>query len=296
VTACTKPFRLAVASGKGGTGKTTLSVALALSAAGKTSLLDCDVEEPNAALFLGGTTAGARIEEIMIPIPEVSEEKCTACGACVEVCMWSALALLKDTLMIFPELCHGCGACVMECTAGALTEKGVPIGTVAVSEKDNLRFVQGELKVGFAMSPPLIRAVKKRGGSPCLVIVDCPPGTSCPMITAVRGADFVLLVTEPTPFGLHDLILAVATVRKAGLPFGVVINRADSGDDRVRIYCAREGIPILLEIPDDRRVAEAYSRGGTLLSAAPEYGPMMADLLETVFSAAGSRAVEEGRK
>lgn len=291
-----KPFRLAVASGKGGTGKTTLSVALALSAAGKTTLLDCDVEEPNAALFLGGNAAGVKIEEITLPVPEVSEEKCTACGACVKICMFNALALLKDQLLVFSELCHGCGACVMECPEWALTEKGEPIGTVRSSEKGNLRFVEGELKVGFAMSPPLIRAVKKRSGPSDLVIVDCPPGTSCPMITAVRGADFVLLVTEPTPFGLHDLTLAVGTVRKAGLSFGVVINRADSGDDRVRTYCAREGIPVLLEIPDDRRVAEAYSRGGTLLSAASEYGPMTARLLDAVFAAAGFRAAEGGRE
>jgi MinD superfamily P-loop ATPase len=258
---------LAIASGKGGTGKTTVAVALALSAPGPVKLLDCDVEEPNCHIFLRPNID--RRESVGIPIPVIDESKCTACGECSKICQYHAIVSLKTKPLVFPELCHGCGGCAKVCPTGAITEIEREIGVVETGSSDGVAFVQGELNVGEAMSPPLIRAVKRHSRNGGLTIIDCPPGTSCPVIAAVRGSDYVLLVTEPTPFGLHDLKLAVGTVRQLGLPFGVVLNRVGSGDGRVDEYCRTESIPILLRIPDVRSIAEAYSRGESIFSACP---------------------------
>ncbi len=303
------PLRIAVASGKGGTGKTTLSVALALSASGPVSLLDCDVEEPNAALFLAHEAEEAALceHEVTVPIPIVDEAKCSGCGECAKICRFNAIIIIKKDVTIFPDLCHSCGGCALVCPEKAIREEPKAVGLLRQWRNGDLRFLQGELDVGNAMSPPLIRAVKKQAASYdadpdstlSLTIIDCPPGTSCPMVTAVRGSDFALLVTEPTPFGLHDLTLAVATIRKMSVPFGVVINRCDVGDDRVLKYCAAERIPVLAQIPNDRRVAEAYSTGQALLavdatapdaaSAAPTgahgYRRLMEKLLADIASA-----------
>ncbi len=289
-------MRIAVASGKGGTGKTTVSVSLALSFPGKAQLLDCDVEEPNAGIFL--SRRDIREREVTVPVPVIDEAKCTACGACASFCEFNAIARIGDTVMIFPELCHSCGGCALVCPVGAIREEPSAIGTLTESEilRDGLYpldFFQGLLSIGKAMSPPLIRAVKSRaarsdrggegrGDPDVLTIVDSPPGTSCPMGTAVAGADFVVLVTEPTPFGLHDLDLAVKTVRTRGIPFGVVINRCDSGDGRVEAYCAGERIRILMQIPEDRRVAEGYSEGKPLIESAPEYRKKFAVLADVI--------------
>ncbi len=280
-------IRIAVASGKGGTGKTTVAVALSLIARAPVELLDCDVEEPNAALFLTSEAKTASETElaVAVPIPVVDEAKCSGCGACAKICQFNAIILLNKKAMIFPDLCHSCGGCALVCPEEATREEPKEIGRLTEWKTDKLRFIQGELNVGNAMSPPLIRAVKKRAEAKegaSLTIVDCPPGTSCPMVTAVRDADFALLVTEPTPFGLHDLTLAVATIRKMGIPFGVAINRSDVGDDRVAKYCEAEGIPILAQIPNDRRVAEAYSSGGTLISVGESYRRRIAELLDTM--------------
>ena len=258
---------IAVASGKGGTGKTTVAVALALSAPRPVALLDCDVEEPNCHIFLKPHIR--RRESVGIPVPVVDEAKCTACGECGRICQYSAIVSLKTRPLVFPELCHGCGGCAKVCPTGAIREVEQEIGVVEVGAQDGVAFAQGRLNVGHPMSPPLIRAVKRHALGDGTTIIDCPPGTSCPVIAAVRRSDFVLLVTEPTPFGLHDLRLAVETVRELDLPFGVIINRADAGDDRVDRFCAAEGIPILLRIPDDRCIAEAYSRGESVLAARP---------------------------
>ena len=271
------PLRIAVASGKGGTGKTTLSVALALSASGPVTLIDCDVEEPNAALFLAreAEEAAVREQDVTVPIPVVDEAMCSGCGECAKICRFNAIIIIiKKDVTIFSDLCHSCGGCALVCPEKAIREEPRAIGLLREWKRGDLRFLQGELDVGNAMSPPLIRAVKKQAaiyeadpdGPPSLTIIDCPPGTSCPMVTAVRGSNFALLVTEPTPFGLHDLTLAVATIRKMGIPFGVVVNRCDVGDDRVLKYCGAERIPVLAQIPNDRRVAEAYSTGQTLLA------------------------------
>ncbi|MFH0965681.1 MAG: ATP-binding protein [Planctomycetota bacterium] len=271
---------VAVASGKGGTGKTTVAVSLALSVDGPVRLLDCDVEEPNCHLFLAPDIV--RRETVGVPVPVVDETKCDACGLCAEVCEYNAIAALKTRPLVFPELCHGCGGCTLVCPKGAITEGSRMIGVVESGRAGRVAFVHGRLRVGEAMAPHLIRAVKKHAGDDMINIVDAPPGTSCPVIAAVRGSDHVILVTEPTPFGLHDLTLAVETVREMGLSFGVLINRADIGDDRVRRYCAAEGVPVLAEIPDDRRIAEAYSRGETAIEAVPEMRGLFRALLSAV--------------
>lgn len=260
---------LAIASGKGGTGKTTVSVNMARVLGSDCNLLDCDVEEPNCHLFLKGELSGSEV--VGIPVPQLDESLCNGCGECGRVCEYHAIVSFGAKPLIFPEMCHGCGGCTMACLTKAISEAKERIGVVETIRAGNIMLIQGRLDVGSPMAPPLIRAVKARLEKGEIAILDAPPGTSCPVISAIRGADFVALVTEPTPFGLHDLKLAVEMVRALGIPFGVVINRVGVGDERVHEFCGKEGIPILLEIPDDRRIAEAYSRGELMVDALPEY-------------------------
>ncbi len=271
---------LSVASGKGGTGKTTMAVALALSAPGRVRLLDCDVEEPNCHIFLDPEIR--RREPVCIPVPFIDKEKCTACGQCGPICQYHAIAPLWTGALVFPELCHGCGGCAEACYIGAITEVDREIGVVESGVCRGMEFAQGRLKVGHPLSPPIIRAVKRHAGTDGLTVIDCPPGTSCPVVAAVKGSDYVLLVAEPTPFGLHDLRLTVETLRELSLPFGVIVNRADMGDEKVFEYCREEGIPVLLRLPEERRVAEAYSRGESIVDALPELRGMFKTLLEDV--------------
>ncbi len=262
---------VAVASGKGGTGKTTVAVNLAwmLSSIGETvQYMDCDVEEPNGHIFLKPEIAST--EPAGIPVPVVDETKCTGCRKCAEVCEYHAIAVLKKAL-VFPDLCHGCGGCTLACPADAISEKERHIGVIETGKAGGIDFIQGRLNVGEPMSPPLIRAVKSRALQNAVVIMDAPPGTSCPVVTTVRDTDFVLLVTEPTPFGLNDLKLAIEMVANLRIPYGVVINRANGEDQRVNKFCAAEKILILQEFPDDRRVAEAYSRGIPALQILPDW-------------------------
>jgi MinD superfamily P-loop ATPase len=271
---------LAIASGKGGTGKTTVATNLARVAADQgieVSYLDCDVEEPNGHIFLKPEID--TISPVTVPAPVVDEQKCTACGDCAQICQYNAIALLGETVLVFENICHGCGGCMMVCPVAAISEGGREVGVVEEGHAGGIRFVHGRLRVGEAMSPPLIREVKKRIPSKGLAIIDSPPGTSCPVIQSVRGADFVLLVTEPTPFGLHDLELAVEMLRVLKLPFGVVVNRADMGNEAVFDYCSSQSIDVLLRVPDDRRIAEAYSRGQLATEALPEYAETFASLL-----------------
>jgi MinD superfamily P-loop ATPase len=273
---------VAVASGKGGTGKTTVSVNLAWVMDSPVQLLDCDVEEPNCHLFLKGTVL--KTEEVSIPVPEVDEALCNSCGQCSSFCQFHAIASLDTLTMVFPELCHGCGGCIKVCTLGAMTETGKRIGTIETMDSNHITLVRGILDVGVAMAPPLIRAVKDHIQDNALTILDAPPGTSCPVIATIKNADIVLLVTEPTPFGLHDLSLAVDMVRDLGIPMGVVINRAGIGDDRVNSFCKAQGIPILKEIPDDRRIAEAYSRGELIVDALPQYRTVFKELMDKIMN------------
>ena len=271
---------LAIASGKGGTGKTTVSVNLARVFGPDVRLLDCDVEEPNDHLFLKGTSRGE--ETVTIPVPQVDEYLCDGCGECGRFCEYHAIVSFGATALVFPEMCHGCGGCAKVCPKKAIRERGQRIGVVETMESGNVTLIQGRLDIGVAMSPPLIRAVKARLRKGVPAILDAPPGTSCPVIATLRGADFVVLVTEPTPFGLHDLRLAVDMVRVLRIPFGVVVNRVGIGDDRVHVFCGNECIPILLEIPDDRRIAEAYSKGELIVEALPEYRVHFQRLREAV--------------
>ncbi|MEN6475092.1 MAG: ATP-binding protein [Syntrophaceae bacterium] len=258
---------IAVASGKGGTGKTTLSLGLASVMPGEVQILDCDVEAPNCHLFLEPRIEDS--EEVGIPVPVVDEGLCDGCGECQRACQFRAIAVIGEKPMVFPELCHGCGACLYICPRHAISERARPIGVVESGVKGDIRLVQGRLNIGEPMAPPVIRAVKHHAADAAHTIIDCPPGTSCPMVTAVRGSDCAVLVTEPTPFGLNDLILAVATVRALAIPFGVAINRVGIGDARVADFCRAEDIAILAEIPDDRRVAEVIARGGLPWESVP---------------------------
>ena len=271
---------LAIASGKGGTGKTTLSVNLAKVWGGAVQLLDCDVEEPNCHLFLKGQPITT--EPVNVPIPVVNERLCRACGLCSAFCQYHAIVCLKTAPMIFPELCHGCGGCIRVCPQRALCEEQRRVGEIQTIQEDNIRLIQGCLDVGVAMAPPVIRAVKAKMERDIPAILDAPPGTSCPVVTTLKDSDFAVLVTEPTPFGLHDLTLAVDMILELGVAFGVVINRVGIGDERVQTYCQSKNIPILLEIPDDRRIAEAYSRGILMVDAFPEYRGRLEELKETI--------------
>ena len=272
---------IAIASGKGGTGKTTVALNLARVHSGAVHLLDCDVEEPNAHLFLKGTPCG-ETEVVTLQIPEIDESLCDGCGACSSFCAYKALAVLGKRVLVFPEMCHGCGGCKLICPTGAIREIPKRIGVVETLHDGAIALVQGRLDVGVAMAPPLIRAVKAHIPKNGDALLDAPPGTSCPVIATLRETDYVVLVTEPTPFGLHDLMLAVAVVRALQRPFGVVVNRAGSGDERVQAYCRTEGIPLLAEIPDDRRIAEAYSRGVLAVEALPEYASLFQKLWASV--------------
>jgi len=261
---------ISVASGKGGTGKTLVATSLAFSLKSRqpVQLLDCDVEEPNDHIFLKPVIS--QKEAVCIPVPKVDEAKCTHCGLCAEICAYNALAVLPDRVMVFPELCHGCGACSYLCPEKAISEEGREIGVVEWGDADGIDFVQGRINVGEAMAPPAIRQVRERANADGLVIIDVPPGTSCPVVEAIKGSHFCLLVTEPTPFGLNDLVLAVETVRELGIPLAVVLNRAGGEYNKVEEYCREENIPILLTIPLETRIARLYSRGVTLAEGMPE--------------------------
>lgn len=260
---------ISIASGKGGTGKTTVATNLALVLGDRVELLDCDVEEPNAHLFLKPQID--RTEQVDTPIPLVDEAKCTFCRKCAEICRFNAIAVVGRKVLVFPELCHSCGGCVAVCPEGAITEIGRELGTVNYGHRNGIKFINGRLRVGESMSPPLIKRVRVARDPERITLIDAPPGTSCPVIAAMNGADFILMVTEPTPFGLHDLKLAVEAVRLLGIPCGLVVNRADIGDDKVFAYAREEGLPVLLTIPFERGIAEAYSRGETIIEALPQW-------------------------
>jgi len=268
---------IAIASGKGGTGKTLLATGLARVASEEMAvqLLDCDVEEPNDHLFLAPEFTWA--EEVTLPVPQILSEACTLCGRCVQLCQFHALALVRAKVLLFPQLCHGCGLCARQCPANAISEQLRRLGTVEGGEAmGGISFARGLLEVGQALATPVIRELKAQAGKRrrpgSLVILDAPPGNACPVIETMRGSDYVLLVTEPTPFGLHDLRLAVQTARdQLGLPVGVVINRAGRGEDEVTAYCQAEGLPILLRLPLDRRIASAYAEGILWVDGLPEY-------------------------
>lgn len=281
---------ISIASGKGGTGKTTVATNLAVSVDEPVQLLDCDVEEPNAHLFLHPTIIETKT--ITTPVPQIDPDACNQCKKCMQICRFRAITVIGDMVLTFPELCHSCGGCMAICPEGAITETGRELGVMEIGHRDGVAFIHGRMRVGEAMAPPLIRAVRDQSRSDGLILIDAPPGTSCPVIAAMKDTDFVLLVTEPTPFGLHDLTLAVEAVKILNIPMGLVINRCDMGDDRVKAYAEQEDLPILMEIPFDRQIAESYSRGEMFVLAIPEWKVRFRQMLEQIKTLTGKGAGE----
>lgn len=280
---------ISVASGKGGTGQTLVATSLALSLKNdnKIMLLDCDVEEPNVHVFLKPSITDS--EPVNILVPEVVKDKCTYCGMCAQVCAYNAIAVISNYVLTFSQLCHGCGACSYLCPEKAITEEPREMGVVELGHSDGIGFVHGILTVGEAMAPPVIRKVKEHINGDGVVIIDVPPGTSCPVVEAIKGSDFCLLVTEPTPFGLNDLVLAIETVRELNIPCGVVLNRAGVGDVTVEEYCHKENIPILLTIPLDTDIARLYSQGVTLVEGMPQWNEEFHQLFDRIREIADER-------
>jgi len=270
---------ISIASGKGGTGKTTVSTSLFLSL-DNVQFLDCDVEEPNAHIFIKPELSS--FEDVNLLIPEVNKDKCTLCGECQRNCAFNAIAVVGNSTMVFDDLCHGCGVCSYVCPENAITEIEKKIGVVETSKKLDLDFVQGILDVGENIAPPVINAVKKKINKSKTVIIDAPPGTSCPVITSIQGSDFCVLVTEPTPFGLNDLKLAVQVVNKLKIPFGVVINKFDLGDNETELFCKKNNIPIIMRIPFMKDIAKAYSNGIPLITAKPEFKTLFTQMFQEI--------------
>jgi len=275
---------VAVASGKGGTGKTTVAVNLALSIE-NVQFLDCDVEEPNAHLLLHPKVS--RREPVYIPVPVVNEQLCDYCGKCSEFCEYNAIFVSSNKILIFPELCHSCGGCAIVCPKKAISEEQHKIGTLNFGSSGDVELVYGELEVGEPLAVPVIKAVKKQMKLDGNVVLDSPPGTSCPVIETVKGSDYCVLVTEPTPFGLHDLKITVEVLEDMGIPFGVVVNRAGIGDKKVYEYCREKDIPVLLEIPYQRDIAEFYSRGVPFSLEIPEWKEKFRTLFERIKESVG---------
>ncbi len=278
---------VSVASGKGGTGKTTVATSLAAVLGSRSQLLDCDVEEPNCHVLMKPIIRTSEV--VNVPVPVVEMEKCTLCGKCGEVCRFSAIVHIGDQVLTFPELCHGCGGCSLLCPEKAIHEGARELGVLESGSAGPVEFVQGVLRIGESMSPPLIRAVKSRINPEKIAILDAPPGASCPVINTVSGSDFIIMVTEPTPFGVHDLDMAVRAVAQLNIPIGVVLNQADIGDTEVESFCARQGIPILARIPHNRKIAEGYARGDLLVTSAPNHISLFLEMIQTIQSLIGNR-------
>lgn len=272
-------LKIAVASGKGGTGKTLVAINLALSAKAD-QLLDCDVEEPNDHLFLDLTEL--KNEAVKILVPEIDEEKCTYCRKCAEFCQFNALFVAGESAMVFNELCHSCGGCKLICPEGAITEKQRTLGNLFIGKADNMELVYGELNIGEAIAVPIISAVKDHSKEKGLVVLDSPPGSACPVVESVLDSDYVIMVTEPTPFGLHDLEVATEVVKQLDIPLGVVVNFAGIGNRGVYEFCEDNDLPIIMEIPYDRKIAELYSRGIPFTAEMTEWRKKFQDLLKTI--------------
>lgn len=277
-------MKIAVTAGKGGTGKTTIAtnLALALSKTRKVQLLDCDVEEPDSHIFLDPDLQSQ--EPFHLNRPKVDQEACDGCGICSERSQFNAIVVVAEETMVYPELCHGCGLCTLACPQNAITEISHEIGKIEWGTGDNLKFFQGKLTVGDPIAPPIIEALKEKIDSSVISILDSPPGTGCPAVETLQGADFALLVTEPTPFGLHDLKMAVEVCRKMGMQYGVVINRSGIGNMDIKGYCEENEIPLLMVVPDSKEIAELYAEGVPFVLKKPEWVDKFTDLVEEIRS------------
>ncbi len=275
-------MRIAIASGKGGTGKSTVAsnVALALARAGsRVTLADCDVEEPNLGLFLPGGDRG--IEEVTVSVPVIDRSRCDYCGKCADFCKFNAISVFPGTALTFPGLCHSCGGCLLVCPRNAIKEVPRRVGVVKTSMPvEGVELVTGVLDEGEHSSVPVIRSVKNKLPDHGVSIIDCSPGTSCNMVAAVNGCDYCILVTEPTPFGLHDLALATEVLEEMEVPYGVVVNKFTGDNTLIEDYCAGHGIKILEKIPYDDEIARAYSRGITAVAAVPGLVPLFKSIYD----------------
>jgi len=271
---------ISIASGKGGTGKTTIATNLAVALGTDVNLLDCDVEEPNDHIFIQPKIT--HTEKVCLKVPQVDMNKCSLCGKCQEICQFQAIVVVGKTALTFPELCHSCGGCMEVCPENAITEIDREMGIFEAGTRNGVAFAYGRLFVGQVMAVPAIERVKEAVQPDKVNIIDAPPGTSCPVISSVKNTDFLILVTEPTPFGLNDLKLAVGMVKILAIPHGIVINRSDLGDEKVKEYAKEENIPILMEIPFDRQIAEIYSKGKLLVEELPEWKERFIHLYEDV--------------
>ena len=278
----TQPLRIVIASGKGGTGKTTVTSALAHIWPAPVLAADLDVEAPNLHLFLHPEISKTRPHSIMVP--KVDEEKCTHCRACADICQFAAINLLGDMIYTAEEMCHGCGGCLAVCPENAISEGSREVGEIRWGTAGPVSYVGGRLRVGEAMSPPLIRAVKKAAVNQARdmdILMDAPPGVSCPVVTSALDADLVVMVTEPTPFGLHDLKLARTAFAQMGLALAVVVNRDGIGDDGVHDFCCQENLPIAAKIPYSENAARQYAAGQPL-SGLEEFKPLFAGLVSKI--------------
>ncbi|MFP4655739.1 MAG: ATP-binding protein [Methanohalobium sp.] len=276
-------MNIAIASGKGGTGKTTIAVNLALSL-DDVQLFDCDVEGPNCNLFLGYSPE--RIEDVNILLPVIDKNKCDFCGKCADFCQFNAVAVVPGDVMVFPTLCHGCGGCSIVCPGDAINEEKRSIGTIEKSKAENgdLELYQGLLNIGEPMASPVIKDLKNHIDKNKTTIIDAPPGSACPVIAALEDVDYCILVTEPTPFGFHDLLIAIGLVRELEIPLGVIINRCDMGDSRVEDFCNSENIPVLMNIPYDRNIAHLYSKGIPFVKKMPEWKEEFEQMFKSIQS------------
>ena len=279
-------MKIAIASGKGGTGKTTLSVNLAtfLAESYKVVLCDLDVEEPNSGLFIKGKLIHQ--EDKFKMIPQWEKENCILCGNCQKVCNFHAVIQLRDQVMVFPELCHSCYACSELCPADALPMIPQRMGELKKFKKGNLAFVESRLDIGQEQAVPLIAQtleyIDKNYDDDFIKLFDAPPGTSCPVIEATKNADFVILITEPTPFGLHDLKLAIDTMQELKKDFGVIVNRYGIGNNDVLSFCQKENIPVLSKFSNDRSIAELYSRGSLIYQKIPEFKNQLVNITDHI--------------
>ncbi|MCW4047537.1 MAG: ATP-binding protein [Candidatus Bathyarchaeota archaeon] len=271
---------ISVASGKGGTGKTSVAVNIALSV-GNVQFIDCDVEEPNAHLLLHPKIH--KMQPVYTFVPLVNEALCSHCGECSQFCHYNAIFVSPQKVLVFPDLCHSCGGCELVCPKKAISWEKHRIGTLKFASAGDLALVYGELEVGKPLAVPVIKTAKQQIKKGENAILDSPPGASCPFVETVRGSDFCVLVTEPTPFGLHDLKITIQVLRKMMVPFGVIVNRAGVGDKKVYDYCKEENIRVLMEIPYERKIAELYSRGVPFSLEMPEW----TEKFQTLYGAIG---------